>query len=549
MGSPLRELLAYFDINVDASQLESGSKKIEGFVGKLKLVGTAVAEALAVHEIKEFVSHQIEAAAHVQDLAERLDISATSIQAFAFAAKSAGLDVDTAAHALQVLQRNMGMATGGKGAAQAAAFAQLGVKLKDASGQARPFNEVLLDLSDGMKKLPDHSARAAAATHTMGRQGALMLPILEKGRGALEAMFKEQQELSGGLGNDFYGNAKKAREEGEHFEHALNSITNVALANLLPMLTGFLTLLNGTAKGAIDVANRTNILQTVMMTVAMAGGLKLLGTLRSLATTFGILQPTVMGTARAFAGFAFPLVAIALLYLVFDELYTLMTGGKTIIGDTVDEFFGLGSAAQAGLFLNAVMKDTLHTVTDIGKVLFDTVLLAITSAIASLGALGAGLHAVLQARFGDIGGDMKTAFKADYGLGTAQGHAGDIIDATKRLGGGTDTKNLEDLHTMLAAGIDPRMLQAGQLGHATAGSAAATKQGIVAQNTGNRWYVPVPGVHGKGGRGNVHVDQRITQHITSKHDNPKAIGDAAGMGTATAAEKALNAALASQVSP
>jgi hypothetical protein len=147
MASPLRELLAVLGINVDTEELDKADKKIDGFLGKLKGAGSVFLEALGAEKVGEFFKSQVEHAAHIQDLSERLGVTAEQIKSFGFAAQSAGLDMDSAAHSLGVLQRNMGMALhgGGKGAA---GLIQYGIQLKDAEGKARPLTDVLGDVSE-----------------------------------------------------------------------------------------------------------------------------------------------------------------------------------------------------------------------------------------------------------------------------------------------------------------------------------------------------------------------------------------------------------------
>jgi hypothetical protein len=335
MGEALRELIALFEIEVDSSKLGKAHSKIDEFKEGLKSFGKGAFWAEVAHESYEFFKGQVEGAAHIQDLAERLDVGATEIKAFGFAAQSAGVNVDDAAHSLSILQRNIGLSmTGSK--EQAKAFAKLGVPLKDAEGRARPLLDVVGDMADAFQSMPDQATRAAAAMHTFGRSGAVLLPVLSQGREKVEELFKESKELGSGLGGDFYKNSKAAREEFEHFGYAVQALKERALAAALPYLVRLGHFFTEAAKDVIAFTKHTTVLSLGMVFLGSVATVKLIGSLHSLAKAMGLLEAETL----------LPIVGLALLYVAFDDLFTFIQGGKSIIGDAIDAMFGEGSAAK-----------------------------------------------------------------------------------------------------------------------------------------------------------------------------------------------------------
>jgi hypothetical protein len=332
-GGALRSLLAYFRISVNSEELKKADDKIGEFVEKLGKLGSGIIWGEIAKKSLEFFRGQVEGAAHLQDVSEKLNIGVDQLKAFGFAAKAAGIDFDSAAFMLGRFQRALGGAGKG-GAGTAAELKKLGINAKEAS--KKDTVEVMLDLADAFKKMPTQAEKTAAAVRLFGRSGIAMVPILSKGREALEEMFKESKELGSGLGGDFYKGAKQAREEFEHFEFAITSLKERALAPVLPYIIKVGSWLKDSAKTVIEFTKHTNVLKTGILFLAAGLAYKLIPALYSSAKALGLLEAEVL----------LPLVGIGLLYLAFDELWTLMNGGDTVIGRLIDRFFGIGTAAD-----------------------------------------------------------------------------------------------------------------------------------------------------------------------------------------------------------
>jgi Phage-related minor tail protein len=295
-GGALRSLLALFDIRVNSEELEEAGKKVDGFVDKLKLAARTIGEALAIREVSEFFAHGIEQAAHLQDLSDRLNVSASAIQGFGYAAKSAGVDLDSAAHALSKLQQNVGQAI--LGGTQKGAFKRLGVDVQDATGKARPLNEIVLDLAESFKKLPDQTTRAAYAAQLFGRQGRLLLPVLMKGREGIEEFFGEANQL----GDKFPAQAKEAREAWEKFTISIDVFKQQVLATTLeaigPPLLKIVEALGDGVRAVIEFNKHSHVLIYVLEAVAVATGVRLVSTVRALASTFSLGMDRMIGKLR-----------------------------------------------------------------------------------------------------------------------------------------------------------------------------------------------------------------------------------------------------------
>ncbi len=338
--SGLRELLAVFSIEVEDSALKEAEKKIHGFGETLKVLGETMAETFALDGIKEFFESQIEMAARTQDLSDKLGVGTTELQHFQFAAKSVGVDGESAAHSLGFLNKNIGEAImGSKESAEA--FAKLHIGLKDTAGNARPVGDVLMNVSDALEGLGSQQERAAVAVKLFGREGQTLLPILSQGSEKIREMYGEADELGIILGGDFFRDSKKAREEMEHFGMVIQALKARITAAALPAITALFKWFQKISKPIQDVLTHTHALQHAMEILAGAGAVKLILTVGKLAKVFGLLQPSVLGTVKALMGFAAPVLAIGALYLLFDDLFTLMEGGDSVIGDVLTKLGGV----------------------------------------------------------------------------------------------------------------------------------------------------------------------------------------------------------------
>ena len=380
----LREIIALFSLNVDDKGLKRGEREVQGFLKGIRQVGEVVAEAFAVEYLKDFFKEQIEGAAHVQGLAEQLNVSAASLKQFGIVAAGAGVDFDTAAQSLGFLQKNLGDAET-KGGEAGAAFARLGIDAKKAA--STPLPQLLGDVAEGLSKLPNQNQQAAAAMAIFGRSGRQLLPMLRQGRAGIEGMTEEAKELAEGLGDDYYEAAKKARAEGEGFGSALESIRARVTLVALPAIKWLLNSLKKGAISFIDFTKHTYFLKTAMIALGVGGALRLVSTLKKVATQLDLLKPSFGETIKALWGFAVPIIVIAALYLAFDELYTLVHGGKTVLGDVVDAWVGDSRAHIAlALLLQDAWSATWESIRSLG-----------TEAAAELSFVWKGLEATLKA--------------------------------------------------------------------------------------------------------------------------------------------------------
>ena len=108
-----------------------------------------------------------------------------------------------------------------KGTGPAAeAFARLGVTLTDANGKVRETDQVMLDLADKFKAMPDGTEKAALASQIFGqRLGSELIPMLNSGGDAV-------RNMGTALTQDF---ADKAAAFNDRLEDMQEKLGNLAI--------------------------------------------------------------------------------------------------------------------------------------------------------------------------------------------------------------------------------------------------------------------------------------------------------------------------------
>ncbi len=323
--SALRELLVFFGVQVDGAQkLDQVGAKMEGLRSIALRAGSTLGLAFGLHEIAGFITKQIELGAELLHTSEMLGMTTHDLQAFEFAARNSGLSAEQADTALRFLNKNLGKAAEG-GKEVAAVFARLGVKTKTATGEVRPTQEVLGDIADGISKMKSPAEKTTAAIEIFGRAGAKMIPLLNKGSTGVIELTKEFDALGGGLSQEFVEAAAKGERQMIRLNTAGKGLVGVFATALMPAFTALVSWVSDNIASFREFTSHSYIVQTALATLGVAALI-----LAGICAVLNIEIFLVIG-------------AIALMILVVDDFYTAMKGGKSVIGDFVDELFGIGA--------------------------------------------------------------------------------------------------------------------------------------------------------------------------------------------------------------
>lgn len=188
----LRELFIKLGLNVDEASFAKGQLAADGVkLGMEKLVqwGKAAAEALV-----DVAKDAVETAAHLDDTSQAIGVSTDALQELGYAAGQSGVEAGELEQSLRLLSRTMA-AAGEGGEEQGKAFAKLGVHVKGADGKLRAADDVIGDIADKLKKMPDGAEKTALSMQLFGKTGSKMVPLLNEGSDGIARMRQEARDL------------------------------------------------------------------------------------------------------------------------------------------------------------------------------------------------------------------------------------------------------------------------------------------------------------------------------------------------------------------
>lgn len=173
------------DISPFKRGLEEMRGEVKAFSGSVKGM---LAGAFGGAAVAAWVSKMVDEFGRIQDLADRLGMSAESIQRIGYAAKLSGSDLETAAKGLTVLTRSIAQAEQGNDEL-GKAFGVLGINLQEF--KALSPEEQLVAISKGFTEAGDRGEGLGAVMKVLGKGGAELIPLLTQGPEALKEQLDE----------------------------------------------------------------------------------------------------------------------------------------------------------------------------------------------------------------------------------------------------------------------------------------------------------------------------------------------------------------------
>ena len=164
-----------------AGKVSGGLRGLAGAAGGLSgalgsLVPLATGAGLAA-----MAKGAIDAADNMNDLSQKTGVSVESLSKFQQAANASGTSIEGVGGAM--IKLNKGLAAGTGPAADA--LKALGLSATDASGKLKTTDQVMLEVADKFKAMPDGAGKTALALQLFGKAGADMIPLLNGGSKAI----------------------------------------------------------------------------------------------------------------------------------------------------------------------------------------------------------------------------------------------------------------------------------------------------------------------------------------------------------------------------
>ena len=125
----------------------------------------------------------------------RLGLTVNELQSLQFAAEQTGVSAESLRTSLDRFNRNISETAIGTGIAKRS-FEDLGVSVKDSEGVLRNTDDILTDVADALKGVESPADRTRIAMDLFGRSGAALVNTLAEGKGGINELRREFNDLT-----------------------------------------------------------------------------------------------------------------------------------------------------------------------------------------------------------------------------------------------------------------------------------------------------------------------------------------------------------------
>ncbi len=253
------------------ASVKAGLEGLSGAAGKINGVLAGLGAALSVAGLMAAGKASLETADDLSKLSQKTGISVESLSVLKPIAEQAGTSMEGLANGIKKLSTAIVEAAGGS-AAQVEVFSRLGVSVKDAAGQLRPTEAVLLDLADAFAAMPDGAEKSALAVKIFGKNGVELIPFLNQGRAGIEQLKQQFKALGLEISGDTAKAAEKFNDTLDTVKQALHGISMKVATAALPALQQMADALVSAASHGEDILAVLRTLGELMLSILAVKG-------------------------------------------------------------------------------------------------------------------------------------------------------------------------------------------------------------------------------------------------------------------------------------
>lgn len=239
---------------------------------EVEAAGKAMGAALAAAAIGvvAMVKHALDAADELGKLSQKVGISTESLSVLKHQAKLADVEIDALQTSLVKFNKSIADAAGGS-RTQAETFKALGISLKDANGNLKTSETLLLEVAEKFSGFKDSAAKTAIAVNLFGRAGADLIPLLNEGAAGFEAAREEAEKFGLIVSTEASNAAQTFNDNMTRLTSVAEGFGNQVTTALLPALTAFSDEVVGTSKNSDELANSAKGVAVILTKVMEAG--------------------------------------------------------------------------------------------------------------------------------------------------------------------------------------------------------------------------------------------------------------------------------------
>lgn len=284
--------------------IESAKAGLQSLAGTYGRVAGLLSGTLAGGGLLALVKQSIDAGDELNKLSQKVGVSVESLSALKYAGDLSGVGLEALATGIKKLSVNMNEVAAGGTSDAADAFKALGINVKDAAGNLKSADALLLEVAGQFEGIEDGAGKTAAAVALFGRSGADLIPLLNQGAGGIAKMREEAYLLGVVMGGNF---ARTAEAVNDNFSR----LATVAKGAGLALADGVLGILKEVTDEMVAAAKETGGFArsfnplTEAFRAIMVLGANVVFVFKGIGTEIGGIAAQIAALARGdFTGFS-----------------------------------------------------------------------------------------------------------------------------------------------------------------------------------------------------------------------------------------------------
>jgi hypothetical protein len=229
------------DLGLNSAQFIKGTQQaqsaMKGMSTKMAIAGAAITAAIggAAFEFAKLARQSINVADEISKAAVKIGIGTEELSRLRYAADLSGVTFEQLQKGLLILNRNMA-GIGGESGKVAAAFAQMGIETRNADGSLKSSTQVLKEMADVFKNMPDGAEKSALAMAVLGKSGADMIPLINGGSEALQQLTDEADKFGIVIDEETGRKAEEFNDNLTRLQGVFGALSTKIAAEMLPSL-------------------------------------------------------------------------------------------------------------------------------------------------------------------------------------------------------------------------------------------------------------------------------------------------------------------------
>ncbi|WEV59670.1 phage tail tape measure protein [Bifidobacterium sp. ESL0728] len=221
---------------------QGGSTLGSSLVANLKKFAAPAAAALSVAGVAKFVQDSVKQFTNltgsIASLQRITGGTTAQVSALQGAMRLSGMDASKANTSLTIFAKKL-QGVEGDSKKTAAMQQLLGTSINDANGHLKPMSELLPQVADKFKSMPDGVEKTALATQLFGKSGTAMLPFLNQGSSGITALEAKAKSLGIVLDDNSKNKWAAYRSAVRNVNLSMEGMKTQIGEALIPVFTGF----------------------------------------------------------------------------------------------------------------------------------------------------------------------------------------------------------------------------------------------------------------------------------------------------------------------